>query len=62
MKNTPVTADPIVIDYTRRNGRREGLLYNNRLHTFGRGDGRIELKNADQYEANRTWILENFKK
>lgn len=56
-----VVPDPEVIDYAIRNGKREGLLYNNRIHAFSRGNG-LELKNSKQYSANREWILQNIKK
>lgn len=59
--NASITPDPMVMDYTIRNGRREGLLYNNRIHTFSRGDGTIEMKEREQYSVNREWILSNFK-
>jgi hypothetical protein len=54
-----VEPDPSVIDYTRRNGRKEGLLYNNRIFF---GYIRPSQKRKDEYEVNREWILANFKK
>jgi hypothetical protein len=57
-KNT-LKVDAMVADFTNRNGRKEGLLYNNRIF-FGYANPSEEQK--AQYEVNRTWILENFPK
>lgn len=58
--NVPsISPDPIVMDYTQRNGRREGLLYNNRIF-FGYINPSQQRK--DEYDVNRTWILNNFPK
>lgn len=50
---------PMVMDYTERNGRREGLLYNNRIFF---GYIKPSQLRKDEYEVNRQWILANFKK
>jgi hypothetical protein len=42
--------------FAKENGRREGLLYNNRLFF---GILKPEQKHKDQYEANRNWIRKN---
>ncbi len=58
-----VSADPMVMDFTKRNGRKEGLLYNNRIHWMTSGDGRIVATgfgSVKQYDVNREWILKNF--
>lgn len=58
--NTPsVSPDPMVMDYTKRNGRREGLLYNNRILS---GYINPSQQRKDEYDVNRTWILNNFPK
>jgi hypothetical protein len=59
-----VSPDPAVMEFTKKHGRREGLLYNNRIHWFNSGTGLKHTGFAprEQYDANRTWILENFKK
>ncbi len=66
VSNTPsVSPDPMVMDYTKRNGRKQGLLYNNRIHWMGNGEGKIVstgFGSTEQYNANRTWILKNFPK
>ena len=56
---TSITPDKMVIDYTIRNGRREGLLYNNRIF-FGYINPSQQRK--DEYDVNRTWILNHFPK
>lgn len=60
-----IMPDPMVMDYTERNGRKEGLLYNNRIHWMTSGDGNIVptgFGSTEQYNVNRDWILANFKK
>lgn len=42
--------------FAKKNGRREGLLYNNRLYI---GIVNKQDKHKQQYEANRQWILKN---
>lgn len=44
--------------FAKKNGRREGLLYNNRLYI---GIANKQEKHVMQYEANRQWILCNVK-
>jgi hypothetical protein len=50
---------PMVMEYTEKHGRREGLLYNNRIF-FGYINPSQQRK--DEYNVNRDWILANFKK
>lgn len=54
-----VTPDPMVIAFTEKHGRREGLLYNNRI-LFGYM--RPSQLRKDEYTTNRDWILKNFPK
>jgi hypothetical protein len=54
-----VMPDPTVMDYTERNGRKEGLLYNNRILS---GYINPSQKRKDEYNVNREWILANFPK
>ena len=42
--------------FAKEKGRREGLLYNNRLYI---GIANKKEKHKQQYEANRKWILKN---
>ncbi len=52
-----VTPDIMVVDYTKKHGRREGLLYNNRIF-FGYVNPSQQRKN--EYDINREWILKTF--
>ena len=54
-----ITPDPIVMEYTEKHGRREGLLYNNRIFFSFINPSQ---KRKDEYNVNRSWILANFKK
>lgn len=54
----PMIPDPLVIEYTEKHGRKEGLLFNNRIY-FSYINPTQQQK--DEYEFNRTWILENIK-
>lgn len=56
-----VMPEQILMDYTEKHGRREGLLFNNRMHVSGI-EGGLRIINEDQYNVNRDWILANFKK
>jgi hypothetical protein len=51
--------DPIVIEYAKRNGRKEALLFNNRIF-FGYINPSQKCK--DEYDVNREWILKNIPK
>lgn len=66
VKHKPsIQPDPNVVAYTNKYGRREGLLYNNRIHFTNSGDGKIVhtgLAPKEQYDINRDWILKNFPK
>lgn len=42
--------------FAKKNGRREGFLYNNRLYLSITNP---QEKHKNQYEANRQWILKN---
>ena len=64
MNNMINTPEPIVVEYTMKHGRRDGLLFNNRIHVYG-GNGQLnwrEKNSEQQYAANRDWILANFPK
>lgn len=50
---------PIVMEYTIKRGRKEGLLYNNRILS---GYINPSQKRKDEYDVNREWILANFPK
>lgn len=52
-----ITPDPIVMEYTKKNGRKEGLLYNNRIFFGYINPSQIR---KDEYTVNRQWILDNF--
>lgn len=54
-----IVPDPMIMEYTEKHGRREGLLYNNRIF-FGYINP--SQKRKDEYNVNRDWILANFKK
>lgn len=55
--NPSVKPDRDVVEFTKKNGRREGLLYNNRI-LFGYINP--SEKRKEEYEVNRKWILANF--
>lgn len=46
--------DPMVMNYTGKYGRREGLLYNNRILS---GYINPSQMRKDEYNVNRDWIL-----
>ena len=54
----PIQPDPLVVEYTEKHGRKKGLLFNNRIY-FSYINPTQQQK--DEYEFNRTWILDNFK-
>jgi hypothetical protein len=52
-----ISVDPVIVDYAKTHDRRDTLLYNNRLF-FGYIRPSQQVK--DQYDINRTWILNHF--
>lgn len=52
-----VSVDPVIVDYAATHGRKDTLLYNNRLFF---GYIRPSQRQKDEYDVNRTWILNHF--
>lgn len=54
-----IMPDPMVMEYTEKNGRKAGLGYNNSIFF---GYIRPSQQRKDEYNVNRDWILANFPK
>lgn len=54
-----ISVDPVIVEYAQMHDRKDTLLYNNRLF-FGYIRPSQAIK--DQYDINRTWILNHFPK
>jgi hypothetical protein len=55
--NPVATVDPFITQYAENHDRKDTLLYNNRVF-FGYIRPSQQVK--DQYDINRTWILNHF--